>query len=58
MVKTIKNDANKEGDIVAKRRKITNVPLILKICNVIFCILAKQIINHFLGFFEGASTFL
>jgi hypothetical protein len=42
----------------AKGRKITKVPLILKVCDVIFGTLAKQIISHFLGFFEGASTFL
>jgi hypothetical protein len=44
-------------DLVAKVHKNTNVPLILKVCDVIFCMLAKHVIGHFLGFFEGASTF-
>jgi hypothetical protein len=43
--------------MVAKGRKITNVPQILKVCDFIFG-MAKQIINHFLGFYEVASTFL
>jgi hypothetical protein len=36
----------------AEGLKITNVLLILKVCDVIFCMLAKQII----GDFEQAST--
>jgi hypothetical protein len=43
--------------MVAKGRKITNVPQILKVCDVIFG-MAKQIINHFLGFSEEASNCL
>jgi hypothetical protein len=42
----------------AEGHKITNVPVDLKVCDVIFCMLAKQLIGHFVGFFEGASTFL
>jgi hypothetical protein len=38
--------------------KNTNVPLILKVCGVIFLSRAKHIMGHFLGFFEGTSTFL
>jgi hypothetical protein len=38
--------------------KNTNVPLILKVLEIIFLSGAKQIMGHFLGFFEGASTFL
>jgi hypothetical protein len=37
--------------------KLPIAPLIQKVCDVIFCMLAKQIIGHFVGFFEGASTF-
>ncbi len=44
--------------MVAKGHKIVNVPFILKVCDVIFRMLAKQIIGHFLGIFEEASTFL
>jgi len=43
--------------MVTKEHKITNIPLIQKVCDVIFCLLAKQIICHFLWFFLGASTF-
>jgi hypothetical protein len=39
----------------AEGHENTNVPLILKVCDVIFCMLEKQIIGHFVGFFEGVS---
>jgi hypothetical protein len=32
-------------------KKITNVPLLLKVCDVVFVSLAKQIIGQFLDFF-------
>jgi hypothetical protein len=38
--------------------KNTNVPLILKVLEIIFLFGAKHIMGHFLGFFEGAETFL
>jgi hypothetical protein len=38
--------------------KITNVPLILKILEIIFCFWANYFMGHFEGYFEGASTFL
>jgi hypothetical protein len=38
--------------------KITNVPLILKIWEIIFCFWANYFMGHFSGYFEGASTFL
>jgi hypothetical protein len=38
--------------------KITNVPLILKIWEIIFVFWADYFMGHFLGYFEGASTFL
>ncbi len=38
--------------------KITNVPLILKIWEIIFCFWANYFMGHFEGYFEGASTFL
>jgi hypothetical protein len=48
----------KNKGMVPKRHKISNVPLILKVCDVIFCMLGKQITGHLLGFLEEASTFL
>ena len=45
-------------ELVPQMHKITNAPLILKVCAVIFFIWANHIIGHFSGFFEGASTFL
>jgi hypothetical protein len=42
-----------------KQRVITiNVPLILKVRDIIFLSGAKHIMGHFAGFFEGAETFL
>jgi hypothetical protein len=38
--------------------KISNVPLILKIWEIIFCFWENYFIDHFSGHFEGASTFL
>jgi hypothetical protein len=38
--------------------KITNVPLILKIWDIIFLFLGKLVYWTFPGYFEGASTFL
>jgi hypothetical protein len=38
--------------------KITNVPLILKIWEIIFSFWANYFIGHLSGYFEGASTFL
>jgi hypothetical protein len=38
--------------------KITNVPLIFKIWEIIFGFWANYFMGHFLGYFEGASTFL
>ncbi len=35
-----------------------NVPLILKVRDIIFFSRAKHIMGHFTGFFEGAKTFL
>ncbi len=35
-----------------------NVPLILKVWDIIFFSQAKHISGHFAGFFEGAETFL
>jgi hypothetical protein len=34
--------------MVSKSHKITHVPLILKVCDVIFCMLAKHITGNFL----------
>ena len=44
--------------MVAPVHKNTNVPLILIVWEVIFCMLEKHIIGDFSGFFEGALTFL
>jgi hypothetical protein len=37
--------------------KITNVPLILKIWEIIFCFWANYFMGHFEGYFEGARLF-
>jgi hypothetical protein len=42
--------------MVAPVNKNTNVQLLLIVCNVIGCMLAKHIIGDFPRFFEGAST--
>ena len=47
-----------KGHLVPQVHKITNAPLILKVCVVIIFIWANHIIGHFSGFFAGASTFL
>ncbi len=44
--------------LVAMGHKITNVPLILKIWEIIFCFWANYFMGHFSGYFEGASSFL
>jgi hypothetical protein len=44
--------------MVAKRHKITNVPLFKKICDKIFFWGDNNFLSHFSGHFEGASTFL
>ena len=44
--------------MVAKRHKITNVPLFKKIWDIIFCFWDNHFMSHFSGHFEGASTFL
>jgi hypothetical protein len=44
--------------LVATGHKTTNVPLILKIWEIIFCFWANCFMGHFEGYFEGASTFL
>ena len=43
--------------MVAKRHKITNVPLFKKIWDIIF-FLDNHFLSHFSGLFEGASTIL
>ena len=43
--------------MVAKRHKITNVPLFKKMCDIIF-IWDNHFMSHFSGHFEGDSTFL
>ena len=43
--------------MVAKRHKITNVPLFKKIWDIIF-FGDNHFLSHFSGLFEGASTFL
>ena len=54
--KRLKNDETKNlGPLVAPVHKNTNVPLILIVWEVIFCMLEKHIIGLI---FEGASTFL
>ena len=44
--------------MVAKRHKITNVPLIKKIWDIIFFFWDNNFLSYFSGQFEGASTFL
>ena len=44
--------------MVAKRNKITNVPLFKKIWDIIFFWGDNNFLSHFSGHFEGASTFL
>jgi hypothetical protein len=46
------------GQMVAPVHKNTNAPLILIVCDFIFCMLAKHIFGDFSRFFEGVSTFL
>jgi hypothetical protein len=43
--------------MVAKRHKITNVPLFKKLWDIIF-FWDNNFLSHFSGHFEGASTFL
>ncbi len=44
--------------MIAPVHKNTNAPLILIVCDVIFCMLAKHIIGEFSRLFEAASTFM
>ena len=44
--------------MVAKRHKITNVPLFKKLWDIIFFWGDNNFVSHFSGHFEGASTFL
>jgi hypothetical protein len=44
--------------MVAPVHKNTNAPLILIVCDVIFCMLAKHIFGDFSRFFEGGLDFL
>ncbi len=44
--------------MVAKRHKITNVPLFKKIWDIIFFFWDNNFLSHFSEHFEGASTFL
>ncbi len=44
--------------MIAPIHKNTNVSLILVVCDVMFCMLAKLIISYFSGFFEGSQDFL
>ena len=44
--------------MVAKRHKITNVPLFKKIWDIIFLGGDNHLMSHFSGHFEWASTFL
>ena len=44
--------------MVAKRHKITNVPLLKKLWDIIFLGGDNNFLSHFSGHFEGASTFL
>jgi hypothetical protein len=44
--------------MVAKRHKITNVPLFKKLWDIIFFFGDNNFLSHFSGHFEGASTFL
>ncbi len=43
--------------MISKVHKKLDLLLILKVCDAIFCILAKHIVWHFLGFFEVFKTF-
>jgi hypothetical protein len=48
-----------DQDIIVRNTFITiNVPLFLEVRDFMFFRREKHIISHFLGFFEGASTFL
>ncbi len=42
--------------MVAKRHKITHVPLIKKLWDIIFFFWDNNFLSHFSGHFEGAST--
>jgi hypothetical protein len=42
--------------LVAMGHKISNVPMILKIWEIIFCFWANYFMGHFSGYCEGAST--
>jgi hypothetical protein len=44
--------------MVAKRLKITNVPLFKKLWDIILFFWDKHFMSNFSGHFEGASTFL
>ena len=44
--------------MVAKRHKITNVPLFKKLWDIIFFFWDNNFLIHFSGHFEGAKTFL
>ncbi len=44
--------------MVAPEHKNANATLILIVCDVLFCILAKHLISEFSIFFEGATTLL
>jgi hypothetical protein len=44
--------------MVAKRHKITNVPLFKKLWDIIFFFWDNNYLSHFSGHFEGALTFL
>jgi hypothetical protein len=45
-------------NIIINKILTINVPLILKVWDIIFFSRAKHIMGHFAGFFEGAETFL
>ena len=44
--------------MVAKRHKITNVPLFKKLWDIIVFFWDNNFMSHFEGHFEGAKTFL
>ena len=44
--------------MVAKRHKITNVPLFKKMRDIIFFLRDNNCLSRFVGHFEGAKTFL
>jgi len=46
------------ADYVFLGHKITNVPLLKKLWDIIFFFWDNQFMSHFSGHFEGASTFL